>query len=175
MAQIPDRSALGALKRKENGLRIVRIMAFNRINYETCDLYVAFGVYRGLMSIMENYPAVYSLIGPEELEIGSSGNVGKRINGRPISFWATHIAWVELKDVPAITLEDVRFIEATCIFAASQYKFMERHLRNKQFTKSLGRFEGRKDKIQTVAYEFLAAIADGYSSVTKKRAGLFGG
>lgn len=144
-------------------------MPFTKIHFETYDLDVTFCVYRGLMSLMESYPAVYSLIGPEEYEIGSSKNVGKRIYGKPISFWATHIAWVELKGVPTITLEDVRFIEATCIFAASQSTFMGRNLRNKQFTKSLGRFDGRNDPIQTVAYEFLAAIADGYSSFTNRR------
>lgn len=144
-------------------------MPFRKIRFETYDLHVNFCVHLGLMSLIENYPAVYSLIGPEEFEIGSSKDVGKRIYGRPISVWATHIAWVELKGVPTITLEDVRFIEATCIFAASQSTFMGRNLRNKQFTKSLGRFEGRNDPIQTVAYEFLAAIEDGYSSFTKRR------
>lgn len=144
-------------------------MPFQTIHFENYDLDVTFGVYRGLMSHFEDYQAVYALIGREEVEIGSSKDVGKRIYSREKSLWATHLAWIKLKDVPSIQLEDVRFIEATCIFTASQSKFMGRHLRNKQFTKSLGRFEGRKDPIRTVAYEFLAAIADGYSSSTKRR------
>lgn len=144
-------------------------MPVKKIRFATYDLRVNFSVYLGLMSPLEDYQAVYALIGREEVEIGSSKNVGQRIYSRKKSFWATHLAWVDLKGVPSIILEDVRFIEATCIFAASKSQFMGRHLRNKQFTKSLGRFEGRNDPIQTVAYEFLAAIEDSYSSSTTCR------
>lgn len=139
-------------------------MSFEKIRFESYDLSITVCAYYGLLSPFDDYPAVYGLVTDDEFEIGSAKKLCRRIYNRPKELKATHLAWVALKDIPGISIEDVRFVEATCIFAASRSHFIGRKLRNKQFTKTMGRFAGRQSPLQTVSYEFLSTIEDRVSA-----------
>lgn len=107
----------------------------------------------------KQYSGVYAFISQTEVEFGSTGCLMTRFSQRfHTTQWATHVIWMELQCYRWRGAENRLLIEAGCINFCTQSGFLRRHVRNSQYSKTMGKFSGVDSAVSDLGTRFLHII-----------------
>lgn len=102
---------------------------------------------------------VYVFLSSSQVEFGSTKSLQRRFNERFFhARWATHVLWMDLRRDHWLNAEYRLYIEALCINTCNKTDFLGRQVRNRQFSRTMGRFSGADYAVGLLGVEFLQTI-----------------